>query len=217
MTDRVVRVVCRISASAGRCGVLPQARISGRADRVLVAVLLMTLGLPVPSPAQVSTSPALSRRPCVGFWLGGNSTFNTERPRRGLDTQLSLDLPIDRTGGLRVAVGRAWANRDDTSDLSVQRLVVYALGERVLRTRAGCTNTVYGGLGAGLYFYDFADGPGRIRRPGYQVVVGGSCVIGRIASSVEMHGRRIKSPGLGPGRDKGVTVIDLLIGVRVRL
>ncbi len=159
----------------------------------------------------------MSRRPWLGFWLGGNSTFNTELPRRGLDTQLSLDLPIDRTGGLRVAVGRAWANRDGTADLSIQRLVVYALGERVRGTRAGCTNTVYGGLGAGLYFYDFADDPGRIRRPGYQVVVGGSCVIGRIASSVEMHGRRIKSPGLGPGRDKGVTVIDLLIGVRVRL
>jgi len=159
---------------------------------------------------------AISRRPWIGFWLGGSGTFNTELPRGGLDTQMSLDLPIDRTGGLRVAAGRAWANEDGIPDLSIQRLVVYALGERVVY-RGVCINAVYGGLGAGLYFYDFADMPERIRRVGYQVVLGSSCTIGRIATSVEMHGRRINSPGLAAPLDRGVTVIDLLVGVRVRL
>jgi hypothetical protein len=176
----------------------------------------MTLCLPPASLAQTSTASALSRRPWVGFWLGANGTFNTELPRGGPDTQLSLDVPIDRTGGVRVAVGRGWANEDGAADLSIQRVVVYALGERVVNSGV-CINTVYGGLGAGLYFYNFGDIPGRIRRTGYQVVVGGACTIGRLATGVEMHGRRINSPGLAPPRDRGVTVIDLLFSVRVRL
>ena len=192
-----------------------RARASQRAYQV-AGLLLIALFLPATSLAQVSTSSAISRRPWVGFWLGGSGTFNTDLPRGGLDTQVSVDLPIDRTGGLRVAAGRAWANEDGIADLSIQRLVVYALGERILRTGV-CTNTVYGGLGAGLYFYNFADLPERIRRVGYQVVVGGSCTTGRVATSVEMHGRRLNSPGLGPPRDSGVTVIDLLFGIRLRL
>ncbi|HUE89963.1 MAG TPA: hypothetical protein VMO26_28115 [Vicinamibacterales bacterium] len=138
-------------------------------------------------------------------------------PRGGLDAQLSLDVPIDRTGGLRIAIGRAWANEDGIPNLSIQRVAVYALGERVIRTAPWCVHTVYGGLGAGLYFYNFGDTPGRIRRTGYQVVVGASCLTDRVASGVEMHGRRIDQPGLGALRDRGVTVIDLLFGVRVRL
>lgn len=203
MTTSCGRSVLRAVVLAGAC-------------RGLIGVLLIALSLPATALAQTGTSSALSRRPWVGFWLGANGTFNTEVPRGGLDAQLSLDLPIARTGGLRVAVGRAWANEDGAPDLSMQRLAVYALGERVLST-AVCTNTVYGGLGAGVYFYNFADVPDRTRRVGYQVVVGGSCTIGRLATGVEMHGRRINSPGLGPPRDRGVTVIDLLFGVRVRL
>jgi hypothetical protein len=191
-------------------------RASGRAWLVPFGVWLLVLWPPSASMAQTSTSSAISRRPWVGFWLGGNGTFNTETPRGGLDTEISLDVPIDRTGGLRVAAGRTWANDDGAADLSLQRLVVYALGERVIN-RGLCVNTVYGGLGAGLYFYNFADTPGRIRRTGYQVVVGGGCMTGRVATGVEMHGRRIHSPGLAPPRDRGVTVIDLIIGVRVRL
>jgi hypothetical protein len=178
--------------------------------------MLIALSLPSPALGQTSTSSAFSRRPWVGFWLGGSGTFNTDVPRDGLDTQLSLDLPLDRTGGLRVAAGRAWANENGAPDLSIQRLVVYALGERVVY-RGICVNTVYGGLGAGLYIYGFGDVPERIRRVGYQVLVGSSCNLGRIATSVEMHGRRINSPGLPAPRDRGVTVIDLLLGVRVRL
>ena len=189
---------------------------SARAFRVLLCLLFVAWCLPAGALAQVSTSTAISRRPWVGFWLGGSGTFNTEQPRGGFDTQLSVDLPIDRTGGLRVAAGRAWANEDGLPDLSIQRLVVYALGERVVY-RGICVNAVYGGLGAGLYFYDFTDTADRIRRVGYQVVVGSSCTIGRIATSVEMHGRRINKPGLAAPRDRGVTVIDLLFGVRLRL
>ena len=193
-----------------------RARAAARAYRVIAGLLIVALYLPSPALAQVSTSSAISRRPWVGFWLGGSGTFNTEIPRGGLDTQMSIDLPIDRTGGLRVAVGRAWANEDGAAGLSIQRLVVYALSERILRTGV-CTNTVYGGLGAGLYFYNFADVPDRIRRVGYQVVVGGSCTTRRVATSVEMHGRRINSPRLAAPRDRGVTVIDLLFGIRLRL
>ena len=189
---------------------------SGRACLVLVGAWLIVLWLPSASMAQVSTTSAISRRPWVGFWLGGNGTFNTETPRGGLDTQISIEVPVDRTGGLRVAAGRAWANEDGAADLSIQRLVVHALGERVMN-RGLCVNTVYGGLGAGLYFYNVADRPGRIRRTGYQVVVGGGCMTGRVATGVEMHGRRVRSPGLASPRDRGVTVIDLLLGVRVRL
>jgi hypothetical protein len=192
-------------------GARPPVRVCHVAGWLLVAWLLPATAL-----AQVSTSTAISRRPWVGFWLGGSGTFHTELPRGGLDTQLSLDLPMDRTGGLRVAAGRAWANEDGLPELSIQRLVVYALGERVFY-RGVCVNAVYGGLGAGLYFYDFADLPERIRRVGYQALVGSSCTIGRISTSVEMHGRRINNPGLATPRDRGVTVIDLLFGVRVRL
>lgn len=200
---RVAQVPC--------CGIRsPPAHVAG------VSVLLIALVIPATSLAQTSTESALSRRPWVGFWVGANGTFNTEVPRGGLDAQLSLDLPLARTGGLRVAIGRAWANEDGAPDLSLQRVAMYALGERVLSTGV-CTNTVYGGLDAGLYIYNFADVSDRIRRVGYQVVVGGSCTIGRLATGVEMHGRRIDSPGLGPPRHRGVTVIDLLFGVRVRL
>lgn len=194
----------------------PRARASARVLWVLAWLLVVVVSHPSMALAQVSTSTAISRRPWVGFWLGGSGTFNTEQARGGPDTQMSLDLPMDRTGGLRVAAGRAWANEDGLPDLSIQRLAVYALGERVVY-RGVCINAVYGGLGAGLYFYDFADLPERIRRVGYQVVVGSSCTFGRVATSVEMHGRRINSPGLAAPRDRGVTVIDLLFGVRIRL
>jgi hypothetical protein len=194
----------------------PRARASVPAFLVLAGLLVTVGSHPATALAQVSTSTAISRRPWVGFWLGGSGTFNTERARGGPDTQMSLDLPMDRTGGLRVAAGRTWANEDGLPDLSIQRLAVYALGERVVY-RGVCINAVYGGLGAGLYFYDFGDLPERIRRVGYQVVVGSSCTIGRISTSVEMHGRRINNPGLAAPRDRGVTVIDLLFGARIRL
>jgi hypothetical protein len=204
----------------GRTRGRPKARADkaewARASARACSVLLVAVLVPATALAQVSTSAAISRRPWVGFWLGGSGTFNTELPRGGLDTQLSVDLPIDRTGGLRVAAGRAWANEDNLPDMSIQRLVVYALGERVL-FRGVCVNAVYGGLGAGLYFYDFADMPEPIRRVGYQIVVGSSCTIGRISTNVEMHGRRINNPGLAAPRDRGVTVLDLLFGIRVRL
>jgi hypothetical protein len=129
-----------------------RARVSVGLFRVLAGLLVFVLSHPSIALGQVSTSTALSRRPWVGLWLGGSGTFNTELARGGLDTQMSLDLPMDRTGGLRVAAGRAWANEDGFPDLSIQRLVVYALGERVVY-RGVCINAVYGGLGAGLYFY----------------------------------------------------------------
>jgi hypothetical protein len=179
-------------------------------------VLLIALLLPATALGQVSTSAALSRRPWVGFWLGGSGTFHTELPRGGLDTQLSVDLPIARAGGLRLAAGRAWANEDGAPDMSIQRVVVYTLIERVVNTGV-CVNTVYSGFGAGLYVYDFADMPDRIRKTGYHVVFGSACILGRVSTGIEMHGRFIKSPGLAFPRDRGVTVIDLLFGVRVRL
>ena len=210
----------RARASARVCSA-PQARIaqraraSARANQVAV-LLLVALSLPSTTLAQVSTSSAFSRRPWVGFWLGGSGTFNTELPRDGLDTQLSLELPIDRTGGMRVAAGRAWANEQGTPDLSIQRVVVYALIERVVNT-GFCVNTVYSGFGAGLYFYNFADTQDRILKPGYHVVFGSSCALGRVSTSVEMHGRFLGSPDLPAPRDRGLTVIDLLVGLRVRL
>lgn len=213
--DGEVRVVCRNRALAGRCRLLPQAGGSRRTAKVLVGALLLMIALPAVSLAQ-TPGQAFSRRPWVGFWVGGNFGFDADTPRGGADTELSLDFPVVQAGGLRFDVGRAWANAEGAEDLSIRRVTATILVRRPLGSVGGCANAVHTGFGAGLYSYDFAERPDSQRRGGYHLVVGSMCDSSRLSLGVQMHGRFMGNPA--PESNNGfLFALDFQVGVRLRL
>lgn len=202
-------------AVTGEASARQRSRASARRWHVLVGALLLALALPAVSQAQ-TTGQTFSRRPWVGFWVGGNFGSDAETPRGGADTELSVDFPVVPAGGFRVEIGRAWANADGVEDLSIRRLTGTILVRRPIRSFGGCMSTLHTGFGGGLYYYDFADRPRGPRRGGYHLVVGAMCDSLRLSTGVQFHGRFMGHP-VSESNKSFLFAFGFQVGVRLRL
>lgn len=184
-----------------------------------VVWLALTQGVAL---AQTQTAPPFSRRPWVGMFLGWDfvraEPRELESNRDGLATALSLEVPIDRTGGIRASVGRVGAGSSNLRSLSIRYAGVGGFVQHPLFADPTCEVRIVGGVEVGHYWFEMEGTSLQNRgRIGYSAFAGSECAARRMSLGVLVGGRFIKSPDRTVLDLQHVIVIDLVFTFKLRL
>jgi hypothetical protein len=179
----------------------------------LAAAWLLLAG----SAAAQSSSGGVSHRPWLGVGLGPGLFTGPELDGRNVLLSATFEVPVTRTGGVRISAERIWTAARDYGDASLRQFSADLMMRRIISRNSTCDMEAVVGLGGGLYSFTFDAGPpAGGPRGGYQLHAGADCPGGRLAIGGLFGFRFIDAPDHPAFASDIVVAFSLTLTVRVR-